>query len=224
MGVCEKMSLSDRLKTKRLSMGFTTQINLAKACNLKPQIIQRLESGENKNSKHLKTIAATLKTTVDYLLTGDGGVISSSSGLMSITPSAVQQIPMLNWNGVALWSETLTENTMSRTTYKMVTTLKKCSKKSFALQIKDDSMVSLYPNSISFLKDDVIIIDPEKPVKDGAFVVAQFSNSPEAIFRELVDISGILFLKPLNPTFDMQKLTDDVKIYGVLSSSFREYS
>ena len=105
----------------------------------------------------------------------------------------------------------------------MVPLLGKSSSNSYALRVKDDSMVSLYPNSDSFRPGDVIVIDPDKDPRTQSFVLAEIGDNPECAFRQLVEISGEQFLIPLNPAYPREKMTEKIKILGVLSGSYRPH-
>lgn len=63
------MSISSRLKAKRLELGFTQQ-QLASKCGIKQQTIQRIEGGTSNRPRHLVEIAEALNCSPQWLLKG----------------------------------------------------------------------------------------------------------------------------------------------------------
>lgn len=224
------MSLAQRLKNKRLEMGYATQASLARKVHIPRQVIQKLESGLIYHSRYLSEIAKVLMTTTEYLLSGD--IIVSSYPIdtpmnemgveiLKEFNSAVRLIPIIDWG---INSLTRIENmTASSSLPETTPSFDPCGPNVKAFRIKDDSMISLMPNTDSFLQGDVIIIDPDKKHDKGSFVIAEIKGKPELIFRQVLDIAGELFLSPLNPKYDKDKLDDNVKIFGTLIRFSRNY-
>lgn len=227
------MSLALRLKKRRIEMGFKSQRKLAAASSVAAQTIRLLESGERENSNSLKDIASTLNTTVDYLLTGRMSVSSYPNSEPDPLQKGVEPIgsisgffrliPIHDWDKNSL---TRTENriddmTMSRKDN--ITTTDNCGENSRAFRIKDDSMVSLFPNTDSFRLGDTIIVDPDKKYGKLSFVIAEIEDKPEFVFRQVIDIAGELFLNSLNPAYPKIKMDEKVKIFGTLIRSYREH-
>lgn len=63
------MSISLRLKERRLELGFTQQ-QLAVRSGVKQQTIQRIESGSSKRPRHIIEISEALDCTPQWLLRG----------------------------------------------------------------------------------------------------------------------------------------------------------
>ncbi|MEE4752850.1 S24 family peptidase [Pseudomonas alliivorans] len=84
---------------------------------------------------------------------------------------------------------------------------------SFWLEVRGDSMTA--PSGMSVPEGMFILVDTGLEARPGRLVVAKLPSSDEATFKKLVEDSGILYLKPLNPEFKMMPCSDDCKIIGV---------
>ncbi|WP_210496308.1 helix-turn-helix domain-containing protein [Pantoea ananatis] len=69
------MSISLRLKSKRLELGLT-QHQLAILCGVKQQTIQRIEAGTSHRPRHLLEISQALGCSPHWLLNGVGEQVS----------------------------------------------------------------------------------------------------------------------------------------------------
>lgn len=79
---------------------------------------------------------------------------------------------------------------------------------SFALLVLGDSMAP------EFAEGDVIVIEPDGLVTDGAFVLAR--HDEEWIFRQLVAKGGRWQLRPLNARYPTVDLADLAAVRGVV--------
>jgi len=84
----------------------------------------------------------------------------------------------------------------------------------FWLPVTGDAMTA--PSGLSISAGMLILVDPAITAEPGKLVVAQWADSPQATFRQLLKESGQLYLVPLNPTYPKQLLTDDCRILGVV--------
>lgn len=94
----------------------------------------------------------------------------------------------------------------------------------YALRIKGDSMIAPVGNSKSFCESDIIIVDPEKKVTHGNFVIAILPHSKEATFKQYVIDGGIRYLKPLNPQYPITQIDDSTHICGVVVHCINQLS
>ncbi|HEX3915525.1 MAG TPA: S24 family peptidase [Steroidobacteraceae bacterium] len=90
-------------------------------------------------------------------------------------------------------------------------------KNSFALRIRDDSMVNTGPG-FSFPLDSIIIVDPSGDAHPGDHVIVKLSTAREPIFRMLDSDGQQRFLKPLNPRYPTTPVPADARIVGVVIS------
>lgn len=84
----------------------------------------------------------------------------------------------------------------------------------FWLPVTGDAMTA--PTGLSISAGMLILVDPAIDAIPGKLVVAQWSDSPHATFRQLQEESGQLYLVPLNPTYPKRLFTDDCRILGVV--------
>jgi SOS-response transcriptional repressor LexA len=68
----------------------------------------------------------------------------------------------------------------------------------------------------NFYKGDIIIIDEEKKVKHGDFVIAILPRTQELTFKQYVIDGGVHYLKPLNRKYPLITIKDEKCIYGVV--------
>jgi SOS-response transcriptional repressor LexA len=84
----------------------------------------------------------------------------------------------------------------------------------FWLPVTGDAMTA--PSGLSIGAGTLILVDPAIDAEPGKLVVAQWSDSTQATFRQLQEESGQLYLVPLNPTYPKVLFTDDCRILGVV--------
>ena len=84
----------------------------------------------------------------------------------------------------------------------------------FWLPVTGDAMTA--PSGLSVSAGMMILVDPAIAAEPGKLVVAQWAESPQATFRQLLEESGQLYLVPLNPTYPKRPFTGDCRILGVV--------
>ena len=84
----------------------------------------------------------------------------------------------------------------------------------FWLTVAGDSMTA--PSGQSIAEGMLILVDPAAEAVPGKLVIAQWPDSPEAIFRKLDEEGGQRYLVPLNPTWPKALFTDECRIVGVV--------
>lgn len=84
----------------------------------------------------------------------------------------------------------------------------------FWLPVTGDAMTA--PSGLSVSAGMMILVDPAIAAEPGKLVVAQWAESPQATFRQLLEESGQLYLVPLNPTYPKRQFTSDCRILGVV--------
>jgi transcriptional regulator with XRE-family HTH domain len=156
------MSLADRIKERRLALGFK-QGQLASKINRDQQVVQRLEKGLILNPRNIEVIARVLETTPEYLLFGKREDITYSIN-----------IPILDKNNLAN-SEIKQINLPSEY---------------YSLVIDDDSMYSARMDEPSFQKGSLVIVDPSKKAEIENFVIIKFKD--KVFLRKLVNTGKFL--------------------------------
>lgn len=84
----------------------------------------------------------------------------------------------------------------------------------FWLPVTGDAMTA--PSGLSIGAGMLILVDPAIDAEPGKLVVAQWADSTQATFRQLMEESGQLYLVPLNPTYPKLRFTGDCRILGVV--------
>lgn len=84
----------------------------------------------------------------------------------------------------------------------------RCSKLTFALTVKGDSMEPEFKNGVT------IIVDPEAEVNPGDYVIVRNNGDNEAVFKQLVKDGTGLSLMPINPRYDKIPLTENSEMIG----------
>lgn len=123
------------------------------------------------------------------------------------------KVPLLSWIDA---TKQLDKNILVETNHIWVPTLRKHSNQAFALEIKGDSMEP------EFTAGDKIIVDPERPIKDGCFVVV-CENNNKAMFKQYISEGNYHYLKPLNNRYPIIEMSDHITICGVVVEKFKIY-
>jgi SOS-response transcriptional repressor LexA len=183
-------------------------IDLSKITKVPQATIHRMLTGESKNpQKHsLIPIADFFSVSTEQLL---GGKIIP--WLDSAKNSEIKVLPVLSVEDLFFKKEKLSSYVTSESTSFSAVELG-ASDKCFAVKLEDRSMEPLFPEGT------IIIVDPEKSLKDGCYAVIRASSSNEVLFRQVL-VDEISFLKPLNPdieNFKIRRLNEADECCGIL--------
>jgi SOS-response transcriptional repressor LexA len=88
--------------------------------------------------------------------------------------------------------------------------------KFFGINLDTEAMSPRFP------RGSIIIFD-EAPAKDGDFVLVNFNEFPNPIFRQLLVIGQTLYLNAHNPKFDRLILNDSGRIIGRLAQAILSF-
>lgn len=133
---------------------------------------------------------------------------------------AVYYVPFLSTQQISLWPNHRETPPTKEATHYIATNIK-VSPQAFALRVEGDSMES--QQGTSFCNGSIIVIDPELPAKNGAFVLAkQTANSP-LVFKQLIIDGSRRFLKPLNHRYPVTEITAHAFICGVVRVMVMEF-
>ena len=77
-------------------------------------------------------------------------------------------------------------------------------------------MTSPFPGQKSYPEGSLIYVDPEKQATNGCRVIAKLIDSNEVTFKEFREDGGKKYLRPINPQYPMQEMTDGAHICGVI--------
>ena len=93
------------------------------------------------------------------------------------------------------------------------------SKHSFALKIRDNTMLPLFPEHTT------LIFDPDKTPRDNNYVIVKINNHKSILFKQLIIDKPFEYVISINPLFreNTIKLESSDKIIGVLIQSQMQY-
>ncbi|MDP5211186.1 LexA family transcriptional regulator [Microbulbifer sp. 2205BS26-8] len=93
------------------------------------------------------------------------------------------------------------------------------SDRTYALRINGDSMTSPYPGQRSYPPGVIVFVDPDREVTNGCRVIAKLEG--DVTFKTYSEDMGRRYLRPINPTWKTQDITDlPVAICGVVIGSY----
>lgn len=92
----------------------------------------------------------------------------------------------------------------------------KAGPRSYALEIKDDSMTNPYPGELSLTKGMIVWADPDKQYTAGSIVVIKLKGTDEPFLKKLTMNAGIMYMESLNTKYPVRELTDDAQIIATL--------
>lgn len=188
---------------------------LARLTKVSQPTIHRLITGTS-NRPHL----SSLKPIADFFSISTEQLIGLSPipWIKTKDEENIKTLPILNWSQVEDWSmKRIGQNQESEFENIIVDT--NIGNNSFGLIIKDESMEPV------FSVGSLIIIDPEKEIRDRGFILVQFKNSQEPILRQLIIDDKDYYVKAISPALydKIHKIGKDDKIFGVLVQSRRNF-
>jgi SOS-response transcriptional repressor LexA len=86
----------------------------------------------------------------------------------------------------------------------------------FALRVEGESMEPEFPEGT------ILIVEPGMEPCPGDYVIVK-NGSNEATFKKLIKDGGQLYLKPLNPRFEIKRLDENFTIVGVVRETLRRF-
>lgn len=93
------------------------------------------------------------------------------------------------------------------------------SKKSFALQVNDDSMINTNnTNFTSFQEGIILIVDPNYALENKKYVIAKSKKTQSIIFRQYITDGVEITLKPLNGLYKTYP-AENFDILGIVVAS-----
>lgn len=222
-------TLQERLRHARISKGMS-QAELGKAIDKSQSAIAALESGRNKESTNIVSLAKVLDVDPLWLETGEGGAPAPKAnpfegGLFSRgranvepAPEIKPAIPIISWVAAGCFT-TMPEQHYPSTEDKdsWVYTTRNHSPKSFGLKVRGESMSN--PGSKhSFQEGEIVLVDPEMNAANGDFVIVRLDDEAEATFKKLIIEGNNYYLTALNPDWPEKiiQINGNATIIGVV--------
>ena len=202
-------TIGQRVKARRNEKKLT-QRGLGAIIGVSATSLTYWERGDvEPKNKNLAALARALDCSPDYLLHG------ATSGKQGSIASVHSRVPLINWDTV-LESGADKEKCAEDWLYYP----KQCGRKTFALIVNNDSMVSPHPNSKSYPIGTIIFVDPDLPIKAGSRVIAQVGNAAQVTFKEYREDGGNIYLIPINSQYPTTTVDDDTVLIGTIIGSF----
>lgn len=203
----EPNTLSGRI-VKALDITGTKKADLARAIDVRPQIIQFLCSSNTKSSRYTFEIAGALGINMEWLATGQGSMFPNYNISENIIEKSVidDYSLVLNINNI----EQL-ENTNS-SDYIFID---KKYENHLAIKMNDDSMAPLIPKSA------LMIIETDKQCIDSAgdndIVVVFYKPNSSILVRKITLQGNKLSIFPMNTDlFKAIDFDENVKLIGIV--------
>lgn len=86
----------------------------------------------------------------------------------------------------------------------------------YAVRVKGDSMIASSGYEKSFYENDILVVDPDKKLVHGCYVIASLARSKEAIFKQYVKDGDKTYLKPLNKQYPLIEVSSNLIVHGVV--------
>lgn len=208
-------TLGERLSSARQRAGLT-QDALAKKAGITRVAISKAEQGLTKsfNGDTLFKVATALNCTPQWLQNGEEQSVNWENNVKSCPQKdAFHSYPVINWVQAGLFSTAGDDYSMyDHDNWRY--SVKYAGERGFWLEVHGDSMTS--PVGITFPEGMSILVNPDKAVHSGCYVIARKKSTNEATFKKYVTEMGRSFLKPLNPQYPIIEIDDDCEIVGVI--------
>ena len=159
-----------------------------------------------------ETFARYFRIHADFLRSGGP---PHSEGLFELTESAhhsplgqMRKVPLLRWDQIDQMVSSEEPPRVIHAEAMLETDVP--GKRTFALQIRDNSMQPL------FSEGEIIFVNPDLPSEPGHYVVVESEDGrPEgALLRQLKEIGGQTILHPLNRRYEDLPMTKQQRIWG----------
>lgn len=164
------------------------------------------------SKESLSAIAPALGLTSDQLLAG--AVPGNDRGPGPVPARAVSRVPVISWVAAGKWQEAFDPYAPGDAA-RWEELTEQVGPNVFALEVRGDSMED--PGArVSFPEGCLIIVDSERKMKPGDFVVVRNNTWDEATFKQYVVDGGEKLLKPLNPRYRAQQIPHGTVVVGVV--------
>lgn len=211
-----------RLQNLRKRKGFKSAADAARAFGWRESTYRSHENGTRDLSRNAaRKYAAAFGCTIDELLKSHNGGPDYDNTVKRAL--AIRPLPRLAWGMVD--GQALDQRIEQPESYSSVPGEIEVGNRAFVIDNQDDSMVDVEGRiGISFRPGNLLIIDPDKEITPGAFVIAEVPDSPQWVFRQYRVIGyengeSVVHLVPFNSSYPTYKLVGEHSdmIVGVLA-------
>lgn len=199
-------TFADRLKARRRELNMT-QAELAAKLGLSQGTIGNLESGIRNLPRDIVSMAAVLRCSADWLMTGRGDQAPElGNNFQDVDQRG--KVPLISWVTAGLLGDVADNFHPGEADEWIDIYDMRPGPSSFALRVTGDSMTNPVPGDISFPDGSIIVVNPDQAVGAGSYVVAKDVSTQKATFKKLVSDGGRWYLKPLNPAYPTIEIED----------------
>jgi len=221
----KKSKIADILKLLMLKKDVKTT-QLARLADIPQQTLQRIvtETSPRPHESTLKNIADYFGISIKQLK-GEEQLPKEffpTVGFEDILVKKSIYVPLLTWDQLkelGKINKRIEKNEVSA--FDNMITISLCfNEQCFGLIMNDSSMDPYFP------EDSILVIDPNKDIKDRSFALVKLEEEKIFLFRQVLLDGRYKYLKPINPdlnSFKMRLLSDKDEIIGVLVEARRVY-
>ncbi|WP_025155365.1 LexA family protein [Morganella morganii] len=219
--VADAMRLKAIFDAKKKELGLS-QESLGEAIGMGQSAVAQLLNGVNAiNAENAAKLAVALDVSVDdfspSLSKEIRTMFNALASQKSKSASDRYAYPLFTKVQAGCFTENGSSYT-ERDAVDWIPTAKKASNQSFWLEVEGHSMTAPQGGRPSFPEGMLILVDPEEDVEFGDFCVARMLND-EFTFKRLIRDSGIEYLEPLNPRYDLIPFNNNCQIVGKVVKS-----
>lgn len=221
------ITFSDRLRHRMAELKYSKpdvyQHHLASKANITKQNVQQWLDGGGASSKKATILAKILKTTVQWLVDGEGkpsltSIKTDVKELEIIDETLIiNKYPLLEWGDINEQGVIVNMQLMERSDKQYETN--HSGENCFGLVVNSESMAP------EFKKGEQILVDRDKEPINESYVVIQLKKEGLPVLRQLINDGGDRFLRVLNPDWPnkFEALTSEHVIIGCVVEAKRRY-
>lgn len=211
-----KMTLQDRIRSAMRQAGVT-QADVPRQLKISRAAVSMWINGQTKEikSKYAIPLAGMLNVNAEWLVHGRGEMnapmgVSESPEYLYLVES---NVPVISWVRAGEFCEAH-DPLEPGDAEDWVMRPRGAGKNAYALRVSGDSMTSPYPGQRSYPEGMIIIVDPDQQVLPGMRGIFKVPDTNEVTFKELINDTGRLYLKPLNPQYNKIEVSEAMIFCG----------
>jgi len=215
------MNISDRI-IKRMSELKLRSVDVINKTGISKGTISQWRKGTaNPSGKNLILLCKVLGVDPDWLLYGTGSPTRAVDSENTISVPHVKPVPLISWIQAGAFCEAGQLAPLDESTEYYPCPVRNAGPRTYALQVKGDSMTAAFPGMRSYPEGTIIFVDPDRSAMPGQRVVARLGSA--CTFKQLMeDESGQQYLKPLNDRHELIKPEDGVQVCGLVIGAFMQ--
>jgi len=207
-------NLSDNLKALMREVGITVT-ELARQTDVGQPVIHRMASGETDNPKvgSLSPIAKFLNVNISQLIGDEPLPEDRFTGSHNPFYRSWSKLPLLSWEQAAVWPDKKLPNEIES----YISTEAIISDKAFAVKMEDSTMLPRYAEGT------ILIIEPTITPRNNDYAAVVVGGENRMQFKQALYDGNDLYLKPLNPDFQIRNVGKNYRLLGTLVQALTEY-